>query len=94
MSCSSGFYPMGAGAPLLAGVTTCAVVHWTLCRGAEKHLANSVVNEWTGQSVGVALHGGGWSANQPEDLERKTKRGEGKKKQIHIQDRNEQSCSS
>lgn len=44
------------------------------------YLANFAVNEWTGQNVGVALHGGGWSASQLEDLERKTKKGEGKKK--------------
>lgn len=42
------------------------------------YLASSVVNEWTGQSVGVARHGGGWSASQLEDLERKTKKGQGK----------------
>lgn len=64
------------------------------------YLANFAVNEWTGQNVGVTLHGGGWSASQLEDLERKTKKGEGGKKktkqeQIHIEDRNEQkSCSS
>lgn len=44
------------------------------------YLADFAVNEWTGQNVGVALHGGGWSASQLEDLERKTKKGEGKKK--------------
>jgi len=44
------------------------------------YLANFVVYEWTGQNVGVALHGGGWSASQLEDLERKTKKGEGKKR--------------
>lgn len=30
--------------------------------------------------MGVALHGGGWSASQLEDLERKTKKREGRKK--------------
>lgn len=44
------------------------------------YLANFAVNEWTGQNVGVTLHGGGWSASQLEDLERKTKKGEGEKK--------------
>lgn len=44
------------------------------------YLADFAVNEWTGQNVGVAQHGGGWSASQPEDLERKTKKGERKKK--------------
>lgn len=27
--------------------------------------------------MGVVLHGAGWSASQPEDLERKTKKGRG-----------------
>lgn len=54
-------------APLLADITTSAAARWTLCHEAEKHLANFVVNEWTGQNVGVALHGGGWSASQLED---------------------------
>ena len=58
---------MCALAPLLADVTTSAAVRWTLCREAEKHLADFAVNEWTGQNMGVAQHGGGWSASQPED---------------------------
>lgn len=48
------------------------------CDRLTSYLASSVVNEWTGQSVGVAQHGGGWSASQLEDLERKTKKGQGK----------------
>lgn len=70
------------------------------CGAEDKHdrltsyLANFAVNEWTGQNVGVALHGGGWSASQLEDLERKNREERGKKEQIH-KDRNKQrSCSS
>lgn len=61
------------------------------------YLADFAVNEWTGQNVGVAQHGGGWSASQPEDLERKTKKGERKKKkreQIHIEDRNDRGAAA
>lgn len=47
MTCSSWFYPMCALAPLLADVTTCAAVHWTLCREAEKHLKESKT-KWEG----------------------------------------------
>lgn len=65
-SCSSGFYPMGAGAPLLAGVTTCAAVHWTLCREAEKHLKENKTS-WEG---GSAPAQGGWAAGTARPLHR------------------------
>lgn len=55
---------MGAGAPLLAGITTCAAVHWTLCREAEKHLKENKTS-WEGRSAPAQ---GGWAGRTARPL--------------------------